>query len=120
MPGDPAVVSLDDPAPSSGAFAPPLSAAGLATAPYDPTRDREGVRSQLAIGLTLLLAVLVVAPFALILVGATCDGLFPASDACKRIPTVPLQDLLETLLTPIIGLVGAVTGFYFGENKGKP
>lgn len=119
MPDEPAVLSLDEPALPSGAPAPPLATSGLATAPYDPTRDREGVRSQLAIGLTLLLAVLVVAPFGLILVGATCDGLFPTSEACKRIPTVPLKDLLETLLTPIVGLVGAVTGFYFGENKGK-
>jgi hypothetical protein len=120
MPDDQPVVSLDDLAPRTNSSVLPGAAPGLATAPYDPTRDREGVRSQLAIGLTLLLAVLVIAPFVLILVGATCDGLFPASDSCKRIPTVPLKDLLETLLTPIIGLVGAVTGFYFGENKGKP
>lgn len=43
----------------------------------------------------------------------------PGSDICRRIPVVTLKDVLDTVLTPLVGLVGAVTGFYFGDSKSK-
>lgn len=31
-----------------------------------------------------------------------------------------LRVLVELILTPLVGLVGAVTGFYFGEKSATP
>lgn len=94
-------------------------AARLDSEDYDPSKERESVRSQIALRLVSLLAVIVVAPFALLLLGIGCDALGPGSDICRRIPVVTLKEVMDSLLTPMVGLVGAVTGFYFGENKGK-
>ena len=114
----PDIVSLDDPIAQASATEPPQKT--FQDAPYDPSKDREGVRSTIALSLIALLAVVVVVPFVLILLGVGCDALGPGSDICRRIPVVTLKDVLETVLTPMVGLVGAVTGFYFGDSKGRP
>ena len=87
--------------------------------PYDPTKEREGVRSWIAMSLIGLLAVIIISPFVLILLGVGCDALGPGSDVCRRIPDISLKEIMDMLLTPMVGLVGAVTGFYFGENKNR-
>ena len=84
---------------------------------YDPAKAREGVRSELAKGLVLLLAVVVIGPYILILGGVICDAIGSDTPACNRLPGMTLKEATDTLLTPLVGLVGAVTGFYFGENK---
>jgi hypothetical protein len=49
-----------------------------------------------------------------------CSALW-ATHACSDATNnlVALKTVLETLLTPLVGLVGAVTGFYFGDKSGK-
>ena len=69
---------------------------------YDPAKDREGVRGMVAQALVLLLAVLCILPF----IGAFAGA-----------KTQDLKMVLELVLTPVVGLVGAVTGFYFGEKS---
>ena len=111
------IVSIDDPIEKESAPEPPHTP--FRDTPYDPAKDREGVRSTIALSLIGLLAVVVVVPFVLILFGVGCDALGPGSDICRRIPVVPLKDVLDTVLTPLVGLVGAVTGFYFGDRESK-
>jgi hypothetical protein len=73
--------------------------------PYDPSHDREKKRGHIAMTLVCLLFAIVAASFVYILF-RLCD-----------IET--LKSLLEIVFAPIVGLVGAVTGFYFGEKSGK-
>lgn len=89
--GDIEFVSSETPAPGGGL---PL------TQGYDPNRTRESIRSGLAIGLTVLLAVVVLA-----VVGATVFGDYPVAEA---------KELLSVVLAPLVALVGAATGFYYG------
>ena len=101
-----------------GAAAPPLPAA-LSTTSYDPSRDRETVRSRIALWLVFLLGVIVCVPFVLLALRTGCRMLYPDQAVCTAFPVQELIDTVNLLLTPVIGLVGAVTGFYFGENKAR-
>lgn len=70
--------------------------------------------------LTLLIFV-AVAPFLLVLFRALCVRTVAGDEAvavCSGFPTADLKDLLNAVLTPVVALVGAATGFYFGEKKG--
>lgn len=95
----------------------PAARPALPTSPYDPTRDRETKRGEIAMMLIYLLVAIAVAPYVLLLLPALCIAL-GGVETCKALPAIPLADLLGTLLTPVVGLVGAVAGFYFGEKKG--
>lgn len=72
------------------------------TEPYEPTRDREKVRGKIAIWLLTLLILMVVFSF--------------VSIAFKWMDIPTLKSLVEIFFTPLIGLVSAVTGFYYGEK----
>lgn len=71
---------------------------------YDPSKDRERLRGFIALGLLGLLAAIVVASFVFIF-------LHYKSDLSK------LKSILDILFAPVVGLVGAATGFYFGEKS---
>jgi hypothetical protein len=73
------------------------------TVPYNSEQDRERVRGLVALLLIGLLAFAVVGSFI---------GL-----ATKMIEMKDLKELLTIVLGPLIALVGAATGFYFGERK---
>ncbi len=83
--------------------APPAkSAYTLETKQYDPARQREHVRAGIAYLLIgLLVGIIVLSFLMLILAGRSFDE---------------VKGMLELLLAPIVGLVGAVTGFYYGEK----
>ena len=85
------------------AASPDAASAGLSpipTKPYDPEPEREGIRGSLAILLiSLLIGVVAVSFFCLWLMPEKFEN---------------LKGLLELVFGPIIALVGAVTGFYFG------
>jgi hypothetical protein len=68
----------------------------LAVTPVD--RWREAIRAGLAIGLLLLLSAVVL----IIVLNKS------ATEA---------KDLLGSLLAPLVGLVGAATGFYYGGKE---
>ena len=64
-------------------------------------RQREAVRGRIAVGLLLLIAFLVVASFVAVVV--------------RAITVEEAKDLLAGTLVPLIGVFGAITGFYFVE-----
>ena len=86
-----------DPEPNVSAIPP--------TVPYDPAKDREQVRSQIAYLLIWLL------------IGAVC--VLVISVFSKTVGIGDLDKFSAAVLTPIIGLVGTVIGFYFGKEGAK-
>lgn len=76
---------------------------GLVRQPYDPARDRERIRGWMAVGLTALL---------IGVVSAVIYGVLS-----KTIPLNELDKFAAILITPVIGLIGAVLGFYFGQKS---
>lgn len=80
----------------------PPALVAVAVGPYDPARDRELMRGRIAWSLIGILGVVILAAIGF----AFTHG---QAGACAKMP-------LEEILTPMIGLVGAVTGFYFGEK----
>lgn len=91
----------------------------LSTTSYDPSRDRETVRSRIALWLVFLLGVIVLFPFVILSLRTGCRLLSQGPDICSLLTITEITDTVNLLLTPVIGLVGAVTGFYFGENKSR-
>ena len=73
-------------------------------------KARERVRGWLALGLIGLLSFVLVATYAyLMILSLYFAAELSADDLSALIPMVG-----TTLLTPLVGLIGAVTGFYFG------
>jgi hypothetical protein len=70
---------------------------------------RERMRGRLAITLILALIALMALTFAYLLVLSRQFGDLTSDDLISLIPMVG-----STLLTPLVGLIGAVMGFYFG------
>jgi hypothetical protein len=77
--------------------------------PEDPERTREKMRGRLAIALVLTLIVVVGLTFWYLLLLSRKFGALTTDDLIALIPMVG-----TTLLTPLVGLIGAVMGFYYG------
>ncbi len=92
----------------------------FASKPYDPLRARETKRGQIA----LLLVWALVAVIAVVVVSGVSTTLWclTPDDQCtaKALDLTSLRVVVELVLTPLVGLVGAVTGFYFGEQSAAP
>lgn len=76
------------------------------------------MRGRIAWWLTVSLLVVVYAGLIIAVVTAiACTG----TGACsaETAGLVSTKAVVETLLTPLVGLVGAVAGFYFGEKSGR-
>jgi hypothetical protein len=71
---------------------------------YDPSPRREKTRSELALGLLILLGLV-----ALSLIGLT---------AWHRLAPETTKDLTEGILSPLIAVTGTALGFYFGGHHG--
>jgi len=72
---------------------------------YDPTQDQERVRGQLALWLVGLMAAIALLSLLFVMVASDKDK----GDAVKAV--------LQVVFSPIIGLVGTVTGFYYGQKS---
>ena len=70
--------------------------------PYDPLKERENVRGAVALLLIGLMAATIVASFIL---------LWIHPDRSRE-----LHDLLALVFGPLVALVGAATGYYFGAQ----
>ena len=106
---------------SAGSATPPATAGQIIEKPYDPTADRETIRGTIALALVWALVAVIAAVVLTGLVTAyACHG----GGACnaETMDLKTIRAVIELVLTPLIGLVGAVTGFYFGEKSasGKP
>lgn len=84
--------------------------------PYDPAPARENVRGMIA----LLLVWTLVAVVALVMiVGIVTAYGCHLKESCtpETADLKSIRAVIELVLTPLVGLVGAVTGFYFGEKS---
>lgn len=72
---------------------------------YDPSRDRESVRGTIALTLVITLVVMI---------GTI---LVMAWDIGENVSA--FKDIFTMLITPLIAVVGTVTGFYFGQQSSK-
>jgi hypothetical protein len=73
------------------------------TRPFNKEKMQESVRGNIAIGLIALLAATVIASFVLIWVHP---------DRNKEV-----HDWLDVTFNPLVALVGAATGYYFGSHS---
>lgn len=90
----------------------------VAQSPYDPARDREEMRGKIALWLVTSLLMIVYAALIIAVVTAiACSTKESCSTETSNLAAA--KTIVETLLTPLVGLVGAVAGFYFGEKSGK-
>lgn len=85
--------------------------------PYDPTRDRETIRGRIALWLVWTLVGLIAATFVFAAATVLICGSASCNAQTKDLEAVKV--VVQLLLTPLVGLVGAVAGFYFGEKSGK-
>lgn len=87
--------------------------------PYDPTKDREKKRGEIALILVFTLVGVVSVSFVVFAIKAFFFGCVECtaeqSEFAKFVDS--LSELLELIFAPLIGLIGAVTGFYFGEKS---
>jgi len=87
---------------------------------YDPAPEREHKRGQIALRLVGLLIGICAGTFVIVIAPAVCE--FVGGDAvakCAKLSISEVETVLQLLLTPVVGLVGAVTGFYFGERQSQ-
>ena len=82
---------------------PSAQGATVRSASYDPAQDREKIRGQIAMALIILLIALIALLFLAILASV--------------VKIADLDKIVATVLTPIMGIVGTVIGFYFGEKS---
>lgn len=75
----------------------------VSTRPFDPERDRERLRGTIALILLVILGLVLIATYAGVLSSA--------------ISVEQARELLALTLSPIVGLVGAATGFYYGGGS---
>jgi type II secretory pathway component PulM len=61
------------------------------------------------------IALLIVGAFAIIVVVAILAIWVPTARSVDEIVKI-----IQTVLSPLVGIVGAVTGFYFGARQGQP
>jgi hypothetical protein len=83
---------------------------GLRPPPLEHTeKTREKMRGRLAVGLVFALVALMGLTFVYLLILSRGFGSLTTDDLIALIPMVG-----TTLLTPLVGLIGAVMGFYYG------
>ena len=70
-------------------------------------RNQEGIRSRLAVVIVLSIPTTIILAFVVLGVIAIVDG----------ITVNDLKDVIAATLTPLVGLAGAVIGFYFGSQR---
>jgi len=88
----------------------------VTTSPYDAEKARDDIRGKLALLLIYLLIFVVVAAF----VSIWIQVLIAWTKGNNIDTTIPLKDMLQLILAPVVGLVGAATGYYFGVSSTKP
>jgi hypothetical protein len=101
---------------SSSSGPTPAEAANLEAKPYDPAPDRENIRGKIAQAFVWTLVCVIAA---VVVTGLATMVACHAKDVCSADTTElkTVRVVVDLVLTPLIGLVGAVTGLYFGEKS---
>jgi hypothetical protein len=87
--------------------------------PYDPAPERESVRGQIAQSLVwTLVGVIAVVVVTAVVLTLWCLKSNECATAAHELN--PMRQVVELVLPALVGLVGAVTGFYFGERSVRP
>lgn len=89
----------------------------IGTSQYDPAKDREALRGSLAMALIYTLVGIVFGSFLIAIITEMACAKTECSEPTTKLAS--LKSLMDIIFTPLIGLVGAVTGFYFGDKSGK-
>lgn len=92
-----------------------LAGSGLEEKPFDPVKDREGVRGKIALSLVYCFVGIVIAIVGFGFLTTIACGLVACSADISALTSIRV--VVELVITPLIGLVGAVSGFYFGEKS---
>jgi hypothetical protein len=113
MQAEPATTFVRDPALEQAPFRPlpPVTASGLARdirGQVSITQQRENVREFLAKRLIAILAGLLLIGFILL-----------ATERYTGLSTDDIRAFFELVFTPLIALVSAATGFYFGSSTNR-
>ncbi|MCE9524068.1 MAG: hypothetical protein K8S25_16750 [Alphaproteobacteria bacterium] len=88
------------------------------TIDYREPPEREQTRKAIAIGLVVIVAFIVVVAMSGTILFSFC---VPSPDGKACVPmrdATLLKDIVGMLLPTVIGVLGAVTGFYFGSKAG--
>lgn len=90
---------------------------GFTETPYDRERKRETMRGWIA--MLLLLTLVVVISTMIGIASYSTIGCLSSNSACstEALRLTAIRSIGEVLLAPLVGLVGAVTGFYYGEKS---
>lgn len=86
--------------------------------PFNRDKEQEAVRGKIALRLVwALVGVIFLVVATGVIIGIVCIR----SEACSTevMELKSMRAVIELVLTPLVGLVGAVTGFYFGEKSGR-
>lgn len=83
---------------------------------YDLAPVRESIRGNIALALVWTLVGLIAS---VLLIGIVTAYGCHTKDSCttETSELKTIRVVVEIILTPLVGLVGAVTGFYFGEKS---
>lgn len=82
---------------------------------FDPQPQRENVRGRIALSLVWAFVAVV---FAIVVFGfgtTIVCGAYTCSP--ETVSLTSIRIVVELVITPLVGLVGAVAGFYFGEKS---
>jgi hypothetical protein len=86
--------------------------------PYNQVKDQEAVRGKVALLLIYALIGLVFTVCVVSMTGAQACWTYPGHCPGIKDSLESIKLVLDTAMTAVVGLVGAVTGFYFGAKSG--
>ncbi|ODR97459.1 hypothetical protein AUC70_00015 [Methyloceanibacter stevinii] len=111
------IIDLTKLHPASAAGAGGDGNGGFTTTPYDRERKRETMRGWIA--MLLLITLLVVIGTMIGIASYSTVGCLSSNSECttEALRLTGIRSIGEILLAPLVGLVGAVTGFYYGEKS---
>jgi hypothetical protein len=88
----------------------------LVEEPFNKEKVQENIRGRIALTLVFTF-VGFVGLVVLIVTGVQIACVLRASCAKPEYDLTPVKTIVELILTPLVGLVGTVSGFYFGEKS---
>lgn len=104
---------------SASPRAPLAPGKGIVEEPFNKEKVQENIRGRIAQALVFTF-VGFVGLIVLLVVGIQITCVVRASCTKPEYDLAAVRTLVELIMTPLVGLVGAVSGFYFGEKSANP